>query len=356
MRIAIDAMGGDKAPEAIILGCCQSLPLLDDDDRLILVGSRQVIEDALREQGVSDPRLEIEPAESVIEMHEPPVEAVRQKQDSSVVRMCLLAGRKAENPVDAVISAGNTGAMVSAATMYMRRLRGVHRPGIAATVPSFGGRFVICDVGANPEPRPSHLAQYGVMAETYARGVLGIESPRVALLNIGAEEAKGTKMIREVRAALEAAPGLNYIGYVEGRELFEGGADVVVTDGFVGNAMLKMSEGLARGLLDIIFREVIEYDPKIASQLQPVAEILRKKHDYHEFGGAPLLGVNGVCVICHGSSEPRTIVSAVRNTRDYLQAHVNDAIVHRLAELGPLLDRASSSEGAEQGRPVQEAV
>jgi len=134
MRIAIDAMGGDKAPEAIILGCCQSLPLLDDDDRLILVGSRQVIEDALREQGVSDPRLEIEPAESVIEMHEPPVEAVRQKQDSSVVRMCLLAGRKAENPVDAVISAGNTGAMVSAATMYMRRLRGVHRPGIAATV------------------------------------------------------------------------------------------------------------------------------------------------------------------------------------------------------------------------------
>lgn len=343
MRIAIDVTGGDHAPNAILAGCVDALPLLDDDDRLILVGPTETIEAFLNEQDVRDHRLLIEPASESIGMHEAPVDAVRQKKDSSIVRLCQLASRKAEQPVDAVISAGNTGAFVSAATMEMRRLRGVHRPGIAATIPSFHGPFVLCDVGANPEPRANHLAQYALMAETYASRVLGIDKPRVALLNIGAEEAKGTRMIRQVRAALESASGLNYIGYVEGRELFEGAADVVATDGFVGNAMLKLSEGLAKGLLGAIFREVKEHDPALASQFKPVGEALKRKNDYHEYGGAPLLGVNGVCVICHGSAEARTIANAIRNTRDYLRAQVNDAIVQRLTEVGPQLDTAAST-------------
>jgi phosphate acyltransferase len=253
-----------------------------------------------------------------------------------------LAGRRAADPVDAVISAGNTGAMVTAATMHMRRLKGVHRPGIAAFIPSFSGHFVLCDVGANPEPRASHLAQYAVMAEVYSRFALGIERPRIAQLSIGIEAGKGTRMIREVRAALESAPDLNYIGYVEGRELFEDAADVVVTDGFVGNAMLKLSEGLSKGLFRAIFRQVMEYDPELGRKLQPAAEELKKKNDYQEYGAVPLLGVNGVCMICHGSSEPRSIVSAIRNTLKYLDNDVNQAIVQRLADIGPMLDRAAS--------------
>lgn len=342
MRIAIDAMGGDNAPGAILQGCIEALPLLDSDDALVLVGPRDLIESTLRQHGVNDDRIEIEHAEQVISMHDTPVEAVRQKPDSSIVRLCKLASPKATRPADAAISAGNTGAMVSAATMFMRRLPGVHRPGIAAVIPSFGGHFVLCDVGANPEPRSSHLAQYAVMAETYARLALGVDRPRIAQLSIGAEAGKGTRMIREVRAALEQAPGLNYTGYVEGRELFEGAADVVVTDGFVGNSMLKLSEGLASGLLRAIAREIMEYDPGLAMKLQPVAQRLKKKNDYHEHGAAPLLGVNGVCMICHGSSEPRTIVSAIRITHEYLKNDVNQAIVDRLADIGPALDRAAA--------------
>jgi len=347
MRIAIDAMGGDNAPGAILQGCVEALPLLDEDDALVIVGPRDLISSTLGD-AANDARILIEEADDVIEMHESPVEAVRQKPNASIVKLCKLASRKAESPVDAAISAGNTGAMVSAATMFMRRLRGVHRPGIAAVIPSFGGHFVLCDVGANPEPRSSHLAQYAVMAETYARLALGIERPRIAQLSIGSEAGKGTRMTREVRAALEQAPGLNYIGYVEGRELFHGAADVVVTDGFVGNSMLKLSEGLASGLLKAIVREVLEYDGSLAAKLQPVLLSLKKKNDYHEHGAAPLLGVNGACMICHGSSEPRTIVSAIRITRDYLKSDVNQAIVDRLADIGPALDRAASEGAAEE--------
>lgn len=352
MRIAIDAMGGDNAPGAILQGCIEALPLLDEDDALVLVGPRDLIESTIAGAGASDARLHVEHAADVIAMHESPVEAVRQKPDASIVKLCKLAGRKAAHPVDAAISAGNTGAMVSAATMFMRRLPGAHRPGIAAVIPSFGGHFVLCDVGANPEPRSNHLAQYAVMAETYARLALGIEKPRIAQLSIGSEAGKGTRMIREVRAALEQAPGLNYIGYIEGREVFEGAADVVVTDGFVGNSMLKLSEGLAAGLLRSIVREVMEYDASLAAKLQPVLHSMKKKNDYHEHGAAPLLGVNGVCMICHGSSEPRTIVSAIRSTRDYLKNDVNQAIINRLADIGPALDRAASEIAAQEA--VQE--
>lgn len=334
MRFAVDAMGGDHAPDAIVKGCVDALAHLAPDDRVTLVGQRAVIEDILNERGVSDERIQIEDASELITMNESPVSAVRSKPDSSLVRMVVLgSSRKTAQPADVVISAGNTGACVSAATMYMKRLPLVHRPGIAAGLPAFHGPVVLCDAGANPEPKPSHLAQYGLMAEAYARSVLGIEHPRVSLMNIGAEEGKGTGIIREVSEQLQTVADLNYRGYIEGRDLFEGVADVVITDGFVGNTMLKLAEGLARSLFKGIAQEVVDQDPDLAIRLQPVMESMFRRNDYHEYGGAPLLGVNGVCFICHGSSEARTIANTIRTAKEYVQVGMNDAIVDRLGAL-----------------------
>ncbi|MEM1166158.1 MAG: phosphate acyltransferase PlsX [Planctomycetota bacterium] len=334
MRFAIDVMGGDHAPDAIVRGVVEALEDATDDDRFVLVGDRAVIEEILGEAGASDPRVSIEHAPQIISMSESPVEAIKNKPDSSIVRMMRLgSARKTADPVDAVISAGNTGACVSAANMEMRRLPGVHRPGIAVVLPTPNGPLVMCDVGANPEPRPNHLAQYGVMAEVYARSVLGVSDPRIAQMNIGSEESKGTALVQEVRHLLRDNAHLNYVGFAEGRDLFEGVADVVVTDGFVGNTVLKLAEGLARSLFRAIATEVFEKDPELAMQLQPLLQGLIRQNDYHEYGGAPLLGVNGVCLICHGSSEARTIRSAIRRARLYVRSGVNAAIVERLAEL-----------------------
>jgi glycerol-3-phosphate acyltransferase PlsX len=347
MKIAVDAMGGDHAPDAIVKGAIDALALLDDSDTIVLVGDQAVIQDIMQERRVSDPRLVVQHTTSEIAMNESPVEAVRNKPDSSLVQTMMLgAARKTPNPADVVLSAGNTGACVSAATMHMKRLDGVHRPGIATAIPALHGPVVLCDVGANPEPRPSHLAQYAVMAEVYASRVLQIDRPRIALMNIGSEEGKGTGMIKEVADRLRATPGINYIGYIEGRDLFEGVADVVVTDGFVGNTMLKLAEGMARSLFKAIASEVLAYDPELAMSLQPAMQSLFRRNDYHEYGGAPLLGVNGHCIICHGSSEARTIFSAVRMAREYVATGVNEAIVRRIAEL----ERAThgSAEGAVQ--------
>lgn len=334
MRIAIDAMGGDHAPDVIIKGAIDALELLDEQDQLVLVGDRAIISEHISERGITDPRLIVHHASQAIGMDESPVDAVRSKPDSSIVQMMHLASKRhSDNPVDVVISAGNTGACVSAATMYMRRLPGVHRPGIATAIPTFHGPVIICDVGANPEPRDTHLAQYAIMAEIYAKRVLGIDSPRVALLNIGSEEAKGTVMVKSVRDMIRGIHDLNYTGYIEGREVFEGGADVIVTDGFVGNTMLKLAEGFAKSLFKAIAHEVFEADPDLAMKLQPVVESLMKKNDYHEYGGAPLLGVNGACIICHGSSEARTIRAAVRAAREFVASGVNDAIIERVSAI-----------------------
>ncbi len=332
MRVAVDVMGGDNAPDAILSGCVQGLTYLGPGDRLVLVGDEPTIREILAERSCSDSRIEIVHASQIIGMDESPVEAVRGKKDSSIVRMSLLGSVKAEQRCDVVISAGNTGACVAAATMHMRRLHGVHRPGIAVTIPSFAGPVVMSDVGGNPEPRPSHLWQYGIMADVLARNVLGIKNPRVSVLNIGSEEAKGTDLIKQTAELLKATPGINYIGYVEGREVFNGGTDVVVTDGFVGNALLKMIEGMAKSFVHAIASEILANQPDAMITLEPTFKKLFQKMDYHEYGGAPLLGVNGICVIAHGSSEARTIRSAIRNAKHFHDQHVNDAIVQRIAE------------------------
>jgi glycerol-3-phosphate acyltransferase PlsX len=333
MRLAVDVMGGDHAPDAILSGCIMGLEHLGPEDRLVLIGPEALLREMLAERGCTDGRLEIAHAPEAIGMDEAPVEAVRTKKDSSIVKMALLGSAKAERRCDVVLSAGNTGACVAAATMHMRRLPGVHRPGIAVTIPSFHGPVVMCDVGGNPEPRPSHLWQYGVMADAYARQVLKLDNPRVAVINIGAEEGKGTGLIRETADLLKRTPNMNYIGYVEGREVFNGGCDVVVTDGFIGNALLKMIEGMAKSIVQEIFNELINDAPDALLTLEPSFKKLAKKMDYHEYGGAPLLGVNGICVIAHGSSVGKTISSAIRNCRSFHEAGFNSAIVERLAQL-----------------------
>ncbi len=333
MRLAVDVMGGDNAPDAILKGCIDALEVLGDDDELVLIGDESLIREHLAERGVSDPRLTVLHAPDSIPMDEMPTRAVRQRTGSSIVKMALLGSKKADNPADVVISAGNTGACVAAGIMHMKRLPGVHRPGIAVTIPAFHGPIVLCDAGANPEPRGTHLWQYGVMADVLAKEVLGIESPRVALMNIGSEEAKGSDLVKSARDLLRATPGLNFIGFVEGRDFFAGVADVIITDGFVGNTVLKMAEGMAKSLFEAIAQEIFELDPNLAIQFEPVVKQIYAKNDYHEYGGAPLLGVNGAMIIAHGSSEARTIRAAIRNAREFVAHDVNAQITRRLAEV-----------------------
>jgi glycerol-3-phosphate acyltransferase PlsX len=331
MRIGVDVMGGDNAPDEILKGCIAAVETLHADDTLVLIGDGPLIAETLEERGINaGKKLEIVATTEVIEMDDPPVDAVRTKKNSSIAVMGKMGSPKDPNRLDAVISAGNTGACVTAAQMHMRRLPGVVRPGIAVTVPTFSGPIVLLDVGANIEPKASHLAQYGLMGEIYAREVLGISNPRVALMNVGGEEQKGTQEMRDARDMLRGVGDVNFIGFVEGRGVFNGDADVVITDGVVGNVMLKLAEGLSSGIFKALAREVFEIDPSLAGRLDPVVKSLYAKHDYHEYGGAPLLGVNGVCLISHGSSVGRTITNAIRRARNFVELGINDAIVRRL--------------------------
>jgi phosphate acyltransferase len=344
MRIAIDVMGGDYAPDAILAGSIAALELLSPDDQLTLIGDEAVIRDALREEGLAgEERIEIVGTTQVIGMAETPTVALRKKPDSSIARWAWLGSRRCppHQRADVIISAGNTGACVAAAQMMMRRLPGVHRPGIAVTIPTFHGPLVLCDVGANIVPKPPHLHQYGHMAAIYAAKVHGIENPRVGLLGIGGEEGKGTDLIKNTAKLMKADPTLNYAGQLEGRELFDGRADVAVTEGFTGNVVLKLAEGLAAGLFKTIAHEIFEQDPELAMKFEPVVKRIYKKHDYHEFGGAPLLGAHGTCMICHGSSEARTIKAAVRSSIRHVQLRVNDAIVAALAATATADENAS---------------
>jgi phosphate acyltransferase len=349
MRIAVDIMGGDLAPDAILKGCVMALAELPPGDVLVLIGREAEIVELLDERGIkrSDPRIEIVHAEQVIEMGDSAAKAVRQKTESSIVKMAHYGAERHPNRADVVLSAGNTGACVAAATLHMRRLPGVIRPGICVTVPAFKHNVVLVDAGANPEPKAEHLWQYGVMADVLARQLLKIENPRVAVMNIGSEEAKGTGIIKETRDLLKATPGINYIGYIEGRDFFEAAADVVVTDGLVGNTLLKAAEGMAKSLFKAIAAEIVEYDPSLMAKFEPIVKNIYAKNDYHEHGGAPLLGINGAFFIAHGSSEPRTIMAAIRNCRNFHHAHVNERIVQRLAEVASVLESPSPvAEGA----------
>ena len=329
MRLAIDAMGGDYAPREVVRGAVAARDLLPQDE-IILVGDEAAIRQELQATRASLDRLSVVHATQQVGMAEPPVEAVRRKPDSSMRRaMALVRAKEA----DAVISAGNTGAFVAAAHMVVKRLPGVRRPGISVVFPTFYGPVVLIDVGANVDSRPVHLLQYGIMASVYARKVIGIEKPRVGILSIGEESEKGNELAREARELLSRAP-VHFCGNAEGRDIFNGRFDVVVCDGFVGNIVLKCVEALAGSMLQTIMQEVKALDPEVKGKLAPILGELQRRHDAEEYGGAPLLGVEGIVIICHGNAKARAIANALRAASTCARRQVNRMIVEEVARAG----------------------
>jgi len=336
MRIAIDAMGGDNAPDEIISGALESIELLAEDDEVILVGPKDLIELQLPPLESREGAISIVDAPEVIAMDEPPIESLRRKVKSSIAVLAKLAKR---GQTDAVISAGNTGACVAAFQIRMRNLPGVNRPGIAVVFPTPEGPVTICDVGANIACKPINLYQYGVMAGIYSRDLLGIENPRVGLMSIGQEDAKGNEIVKKAREFLKADATINFVGNIEGRDIFRGICDVVVCDGFVGNVILKLTEGLVDGLFKAIKDELMTEKLRLLMKFKPVIARIYDKYDYNEYGGAPLLGINGTALICHGASHSRTIRNAILASKKSHTERVNEKILEHLSET-PFSDKS----------------
>ncbi len=331
VRVAVDAMGGDLAPNEVIHG---AFAAVDEEPGLevLLVGDQPRLEAATADWGLP-PRVRLVHAPEAIGMDEHPVEALKQKRRSSIA---IGVGLQREGAADAFFSAGNTGACVAAASMALRRIEGCRRPAIAVVFPSGQRTTVLMDAGANVAPRPVDLLQYGVMASVYAREVLGRAEPSVGLLNVGTEDDKGTELVQEAARLLKSVPDLRFHGYVEGHDVFGGTTDVVICDGFVGNAVLKAAEGQAamvvkkvRSVLESVF--ATEYERhKVSLALHELAQQL----DWAEYGGAPLLGVDGVVVIGHGRSEARAIRSGISVAARAAGRNLKGAIAAALGRLG----------------------
>jgi glycerol-3-phosphate acyltransferase PlsX len=320
VRVAVDAMGGDRAPEEIVAG---ALAAASDTVEPVLFGRREALEPLA-------PGLEIVHADDVVEMDEKPSDAAREKRGSSMFLACRAVG---EGDAQAVVSAGNTGAMLAAGLLEIRRLPDVHRPAIAVPLPSIGGTSVLIDAGANADARPEHLVQFGHMGAVFAQEVIGVAEPTVALLSIGEEEEKGNRLVRETHPLLQES-GLHFLGNVESRELLSHAADVVVSDGFTGNMALKLMEGTIKTLLDELRKE-IEASPrgKLGGLLvRPAARGLRERLDPDTYGGAYLLGLRGLSVIAHGNSSRTAIANAMTLGAQGAAGNVVERVAARLAE------------------------
>ncbi len=326
MRIALDAMGGDYAPTEIVLGAVEAAALQPELE-ILLVGLPQAIETC----GVKLPgNVSVYPASEVIGMDEHPATAIRRKKDASIVVATRLIK---EGKAEAVVSSGSTGAQMAAALLGLGRIRGIERPAIATVLPTAQGGKLVLDVGANADAKPQHLYQYGVMGSIYAEKILHIPNPKVALLNIGSEETKGSELALAAYELLKQAP-INFSGNIEGREVPKGEADVVVCDGFVGNVVLKFAEGMAVTLFEMI-KEQITSTPwrKLgAGIVKPGLKQVAKLLDYAEYGGSPLLGVEGVSIVCHGSSKAKAIRNAVRVAAECVQSGYLEEIKNNLRE------------------------
>ncbi|MFH1479016.1 MAG: phosphate acyltransferase PlsX [Candidatus Omnitrophota bacterium] len=326
MKIALDAMGSDNAPFNDVEGAV--LAARELKYQVVLVGKQDVIEEELTKHRPVPDNISIHHASEVIAMQEQPVLSVRRKKQSSIV---VLANLLKENKVDAIVSAGNTGAMVCAATLKCRLLPGVERAGIGVLMPTLKGTVLMIDGGANIDARPTHLLQYAIMGSAYSEYILNKRAPKVGLLNVGAEESKGTGSLKEAYTLVERS-GLNFIGNVEGRDIFIGDCDVIVCDGLVGNVALKVSESTAHAIIEMLKREIKSRAlSKIGALFAKKSfDSLKKKMDYVEYGGAPLLGINGVCIICHGSSPPKAIKNAIRVAGEEVIKNVNQHIIEKI--------------------------
>ncbi|HEX5789835.1 MAG TPA: phosphate acyltransferase PlsX [Luteolibacter sp.] len=334
MKVALDAMGGDRAPSVNIGGAIDALREFPKLEHLYLVGEQHILKEECHKQGLDlkDPRVSIVHASEVIGMAEPGANTVRRKKHSSInVAMDMVKEGKA----DAFVSAGNTGGVVASATLKLRTLPGVDRAGIATAIPNEFGLCHILDAGANPEAKPEHLVAYAVMGTAYARSILGVKHPKIGLMSNGEEDEKGTTFTKETFKRLKQTPGINFVGNVEGRDLFEMELDVVLCDGFVGNIMLKTVEGTAKAVSKWLKTEIKGSPLRILGAVlaQGAFRALKAKGNYETYGGSPLLGVNGVVIIAHGSSSALAIRNAIRVGLETVEKRVNHKIEKALTEI-----------------------
>ena len=337
MKVAIDAMGGDFGPEQFVLGAIEAAK--EYKCEIVLVGDEKKIVPALDKHGNwRDLGISVCHTDQVIEMNEHPGTAVRKKKDASVVLATRLVK---QGECDVVISAGNTGAAVAAALFGLGRIKGISRPTIATCLPNASGTTVMLDSGANVDSKPRQMVQSAIMGSIYAEHILGIKNPRVGLLNIGEEETKGNEQALATYPLLKNLATINFIGNVEGRDIPNGTVDVVVCDGFVGNVVLKAAESFAKVIMQVI-KDTVEnagWTAKLAALLlMPTFKLLKKKYDYAEYGGAPLLGVNGSFIICHGSSKAKEIKNAVRVAKELIEENVVACIRENIAKEGIIAD------------------
>lgn len=327
MRIAVDAMGGDHAPTEVVKGAVEAAAA---GAEVVLVGQQAAIATEL-ERHRHGPNLSIRHAPEIIEMHESPATAVRAKRESSLVVGIDLVKR---GEADAFVSAGNSGAVMAAALLFLGRIRGIERPALGAVLPSVSGWWLLIDAGANVDCKPVYLQQFGLMGSVYAQRVLGAANPKVALLSNGEEDSKGSQLVVEGHRLLREA-GVNFVGNIEGGDLVWAKADVVVTDGFVGNIVLKFGEGVADGLFRMVRQEVgASLLARLAAPaLIPALRRLKRRVDYAEYGGAPLLGVDGVCIVAHGRSKAKAIRNAILLAKQAAEQSMVAAIKEGVASL-----------------------
>jgi glycerol-3-phosphate acyltransferase PlsX len=331
MKIAVDAMGGDHAPANEVQGAIQAANELGVG--VVLVGHERQLHDELRRHGWHGRAIEVVDATEVITMSDPVAQAVRRKRNSSlhVAAKVVADGRAA-----GLVSAGNTGAVMGVAMIKLGTLASVDRPALATVLPTVTGRgALMLDVGANAECKPEHLMQFAVMGSIYARAIFGVASPRVGLLSIGEEEVKGNDLTKEAHQLLKAAP-VRFSGNVEGRHIFSGDVDVIVCDGFTGNVVLKVSEGLIETIITMLREELQRSLQGMAGAFfsRPAFQAFKKRLDYAEYGGAPLLGVAHPTVICHGRSNPRAIRNALRVAKEFAEGDLNRRIDTELSGAG----------------------
>ena len=326
MRIGLDAMGGDRGTGDVVAGALAAREKLAPDDAVVLVGDRAVIEPLLN--GQASGGIEVHHAGEVVGMAESPIEGLRSKPDNS---LSVLGQLHKEGAVDAMISAGNTGATVASAQMYLRRLPGVHRPGITVLAPTLHGPVALCDVGANVNCRPEHLRQYGVMASLYMAACSPVSKPRVGLLSVGEEQGKGNDLVKKANELLSAETSIDFVGNVEGRDLIAGVCDVMVCEGFVGNVVLKLVESMGHQLIRDVLTKLAMQMPDQMMRVKATGDEIKKQYDYNEYGGAPLLGVAGVCMICHGRTKDTGFGNAVLAAKQFATQDVNQRIVEQLS-------------------------
>jgi phosphate acyltransferase len=341
MRIAVDVMGGDHGCGVVIEGAKRALLTERSITALYLVGDRSEIHAALPQRGFRDHRVHVVHASEVLTMADKPAAALRKKKDCSIARAVDLVR---EGKADAVISPGNTGGIFAAATLKLGRIPGVDRGAIATVIPTPHHDFVLLDAGANIECKPLHLAHYAVMGSIYSREILGYKNPRVGILSIGTEETKGNELTLAAFKLCKLLE-LNFIGNVEGHDLFRNNVDVVICDGFVGNIVLKTCESLALAMFSMLKHELTANPRRQLGALlaQNAFRSIKRRMDPEGFGGAPLLGFNGTVMKAHGSARERAIANAIQVTTENIQHHVNDLIAHEIARAN---ERLSAEESA----------